>query len=343
MKAAVLQKPSELRVVAQETPVPGPGEILLKVQVAALCGTDMRMWRSGAKSTQGQILGHEFAGVIETVGTGVEPWRAGDRVCVAPNIGCGICDFCVAGLSHMCLNLKAIGIHLPGSFAEYVLLPKGCVSLGNLVKLPDDVSFEAGALCEPLSCVYNGFESLEIGPGDSVLVIGAGPIGAMHAMLARMAGAAQVMVTDLSKDRLIALQGATGIQDIYAGDNLKGYIMDQTRGRGVNALVTACPAPSAQSGALALMAPFGRINFFGGLPSGQETVTINTNLIHYNALTLTGTTRATHAQYRKCLQLIASGLFPIDRLITTRSALEDIQAAFEYAATAGGLKSVITF
>ncbi|TFG62657.1 MAG: Zn-dependent alcohol dehydrogenase, partial [Spirochaetales bacterium] len=204
MKAALLYGKEYLRI--EDIPVPqiAEDEILLKVKAALLCGTDIRMFKNGAKNageSNPLILGHEFAGIIEKAGKNVKAYREGMRVAVAPNMGCGVCDRCVSGNTQQCADYYAFGISIPGAFAEYVKLPGDTIRQGNIVEL-GDVSFAEAALAEPFSCVYNAYEKYQVHPGDVVLIVGAGPIGLMHAKLAKISGAGAVIMHDLSKERL---------------------------------------------------------------------------------------------------------------------------------------------
>ncbi len=343
MKAAVLNAPKELRIEAREVPCPGRGELLIRVKSAALCGTDIRMWANGIAGNPPRVLGHEIAGEVAALGDAVQVYAVGDKVAVAPNMGCGLCDCCASGNGHMCPDYRALGINLDGGFAEYVLVPEGAVRSGNVCKLGPNIGYAEAAAVEALSCVYNGFEHYGARPGDAALIIGAGPIGVMHAILCRMAGAAKVIMNDLSGERLSACAASLPGIETYCGDDLAGYINDATAGRGLDVCVTACPSPQAQAQSLALMGLGGRVCFFGGLPAGKNMVPLDTNIIHYRQLLVTGTTRASLAQYRKCLQLVESGVIDLSPVITNRFALDEIGQAFEFASKAGGLKSVIDF
>lgn len=349
MLAAKLYGPRELRVEKANIPQIGNDEILLQVKSAAICGTDVRMYRygyAGVSKDSPVILGHEFSGVIAKVGRDVKDYREGEAVTVAPNMGCGICDKCVSGNTHLCPNYRAFGINLDGSFAEYVRIPAAAVRQGNIVKLPAGISFAEAALNEPLSCVYNGFLQYKVNPGDTVLIVGAGPIGLMHAQLAKMAGAAHVVLADLAEERL-ALSREIDRQFVTVKSenlkNLKELVKDLTDGQGVNVCVTACPSPQAQSEVLELVAVGGRINFFGGLPAGKAIVPLNTNLIHYKQLVITGSTRANLSAFRQTLKFISDGLVAIKPLISAYYTLTQIEEAFAAAEQGRGLKSVIVF
>lgn len=344
MLALRLYGPQDLRL--EEVPVPeiDEGEILLKTDAAAICGTDVRMWQNGQSGVDADhplTLGHEFAGTIVKVGRLVPFYKEGMQVSLQPNIGCGICDRCVDGKFHLCENYRAFGINFDGAFAEYVRIPADAIMRGNVALLPEGVTPAEAAISEPLSCAYNGFSKCSVRPGEYSLVIGAGPIGFCHAMLLHMAGAS-VMLNDLSESRLQDIKECLPFVETCSGD-LPGCVNKFTHGNGLDVAVVACPAPSAQAAVLPLMNYGGRVNFFGGVPASKQPVAINTNLIHYRELCVTGSTRSSIAQYRKTLSFIAMGLLDVKPLITNRYALGDILAAFQNAKDAMGFKHVIEF
>lgn len=344
MLAAKMYGINDIRLEDTPTPIPKTGEMLIKVKAAAVCGTDVRMIKNGAKGideNHPRILGHEIAGVIEKLGEGVEGYQIGQHVAVAPNMGCGICDSCVGGNGHLCPDYRALGINLDGGFAEYCLIPAAAVRGGNVCVLDNGVSFDEGAVNEPLSCVCNGFEHAEIKPGDRVLVIGAGPIGIMHCALAIMAGAV-VYLNDLSDERLSEAKKIYPSINIINGD-LRTEFMKATENHGADAVITACPVPKVQTLAVELAALEGRVVFFGGIPANAEPVGIDTNLVHYKQLILSGTTRASITQYRRTLRFISSGVLNVKPLVTAHFGIKDIHKAIDLAAKAQGLKNIITF
>ncbi len=346
MLAALLYGAKDLRVHEVPKPSINSNEILLKVASAAVCGSDIRMFNNGYKGiteSTPKILGHEICGIIEEVGENVSGYTKGMRVAVAPNWGCGVCDQCVSGNTHLCSTYKAFGINENGGFAEYVKVPEEAVRQGNLVEVPAGISSDEVALIEPLSCVYNGQRRTGIEEGDTVLVIGAGPIGIMHAMLAKAQGASKVMVNDLSEERLEICKKIDSSILTVSSDNLKQNILDLTNGKGLDVCIVACPAPQAQTQSLELMNMNGKILFFGGLPAGREIVPINSNLIHYKQLSIFGSTRASLIEYRKMLYMVASGQMNLKGLVSNRFRVNEIAKAFELAAKADGLKNVIYF
>ena len=345
MLAARLFGKEDLRIVEVPVPSTGEGEILVRVKAGTLCGTDLRMYRNGAAGVDEDhplTLCHEFAGIVEDIGSGSTHLERGERVSVAPNIGCGVCDRCVSGNSHHCKKMTAFGIHMDGWFAEFVRIPKEAVNNGNVMPIAPGVSFAAAAANEAFSCVYNAFERYGVNPGDTVVIIGAGAIGLMHAKLALMSGAAKVIINDLSRTRLDEC-AAIEPRIITAAENLSEFVSDMTGGNGADVVVTACSVASVQQDAFVLAGLDGRVNFFGGLPKGQEFVRLDTNEIHYKQLSVTGTTKSSHAHYRRTLDLIASGLVDIEPLVTHSFGIKDAARAFDNVSGGVGLKQAVIF
>jgi len=345
MLALRLYGPKDIRLVNMEIPRIEADEILLKVDTAAICGTDIRMWINGSTGTDKEhplTLGHEFAGTIVEVGHKVPFYKKGMQVAMQPNIGCGLCDCCVSGNFHLCNDYRAFGINMDGAFAEYIKVPADAITKGNLMVLPKNVSPAEAAITEPLSCAYNGFTKCHVKPGEYALVVGAGAIGYCHALLLHMAGAV-VLMNDISAERLAILKEKLPFVETYAGNDLRGFVDHQTGKRGLDIAITACPVPAVQQAMLPLMNYGGRINFFGGIPEAQQPVAINTNLVHYKELYLTGSTRSSIIQFRKSLAYVAQGLLDVKGMITDTYRLEEIEQAFENAQQAKGIKHVISF
>ncbi len=344
MKAARLYGIEDIRV--EKIPVPriGDDEVLLRVKASFICGTDVRFFKSGKPggSNEPLVAGHEIAGIIEEAGSKVSEYQVGQRVGVAPNYGCGVCDICISGNTQMCKQSEALGVSVDGGFAEFMRVPAAAVRQGNITPIGDSVSFEEAALAEPLSCVYNAYEKIGIYPGDHVLVIGAGPIGLMHAKVAMMAGAAAVYINDISEERLaLAKKLIPEVVTIGVG-NLQADLADLTSGRLADVVITAASVSAIQEMAFSLAGMNGRIMFFGGLPKGRSVVQLDTNEIHYKQLTVAGTTRQNLRQYRDCLRLIESGRLKVSDLITAEANLDTIGKVIADVAAGIGLKSVIT-
>ena len=345
MNAAVYYGIKDIRV--EEVPIPhiNDREVLVKCKAAAICGTDLRIYNYGhSKIPVGVkvILGHELAGDVVEVGSRVNGIKEGARVFIAPNIGCGKCYLCLQGYYHLCNDYVAIGLPLDGGFAEYVKIPERAVEQGAILEIPQNLSYEEAAISEPMACVYNGFKRCPTEPGDIVLIFGAGPIGIMHIMMSKLAGASKVIVSETSDERL-KKAGELGADILINSQtqDIEGIVTEETGGKGVNLVITACPVAEVQRLALRLASLHGKINFFGGLPNGKDEVNLNTNLIHYKELMVTGSHGSDTYHCRMALDLQASGKINLKPLISNKFSLRQAQQAFETALTGRGLKTII--
>jgi threonine dehydrogenase-like Zn-dependent dehydrogenase len=346
MKAAVFHKPGVVVIEDVPEPVAGPRDLLVRVRAASICGTDLRIFKHGHfKIPDGQhrVLGHEIAGDIIAVGAEVSGYSVGDRVSVTPNIGCGRCEFCLVGLNNMCPDYEAFGISLDGGFQEVLLVPGFAIDRGNVFRIPDSVDYRDAALTEPFSCCYRGQRSLNVGAEDTVLIVGAGPIGIFHLMLSKLAGARKVIVANAGRSRLDAAEclGADVTIDVLEQD-LADVVMAETDGRGVDVAVTAVSNPQVQSQAVQLLATHGRLNFFAGLGGGEHPP-IDTNRLHYKGLVLTGTTGSSNADYATSLRLVGDGRVRLAELVTATYPLDRILEGFDHSASGAGMKAMIVF
>ena len=345
MKAARLFGKNDLRVENLPMPKIGAGEILLRTRSASVCGTDLRMLKHGhaqATADSPLVIGHEMAGTIEEIGTGVTGLRRGERVCVAPNYNPIASKLTIAGNGHLDPNYRALGIHDDGAFAEFVRIPALAVQQGNVFPIPDHVSFTEAALIEPMACVFNAYEKVRTAPGDVVLIIGAGPIGVMHGKMSKLAGAGKVIINDVNTERL---EMAKRIEPAFItiGGDVRGEIARLTNGEGADVIITACPAPEVQALALELAAVNGRVVFFGGLPKDRSVVPLDTNLVHYRQLVVTGTTRQSLRQFQATLALVSEGALRLEDLVTSTHSVEEAEMAIAAMAAASGLKSRLAF
>jgi L-iditol 2-dehydrogenase len=345
MLAAVYHGPNDLRI--EEVPVPevGPGELLIKVLSASICGTDIRiihgnhrMYSSGTV----RIPGHEVVGNIAKVGEGLASFIVGERVFIAPNMGCGHCEQCVSGNNNLCSKYDALGVTMDGGFAEYMRVPANSVQQGNVIKLGDSVDSAVAALMEPFACVLRGQNALHIKPGEVVLIIGAGPIGVMHTKLAKLRGAGRVIVSEPMVDRAAQVKrmGADRVVNPMEED-LKAVIAEESKGRGADVIIVAAPVHAAQESALQLAAIGGRINLFGGLPKDRPTINFDSNLVHYKELIVTGTTACSTNDCWQAAQIVNSGLIDLTDLVSQRFPLKDAVAAFAAAEDRKSLKIVL--
>ena len=345
MLAAVYYGPHDLRLEERPRPVIGPHEALLKVVSAGICGTDLRIWHGAhGKFPPGtvRVPGHEVVGDVVEVGAAVQGLRAGQRAFVAPNMGCGHCRQCVRGHNNRCADYQAFGVTLDGAFAEYMRIPAAAIEQGNLIPVDSDADPAAVALIEPLACALHGQDALAIRPGDVVLVVGAGPIGVMHVMLARLHGATRVIVSDLIADRLpLAVQAGADRAVHPPRDDLAAVVAEESDGQGADAIVVAAPSQRAQEEALHLAAIGGRINFFGGLPKDRPTIQFDSNAVHYRELVVTGTTACSTGDCWRAAAIVHSGRVDLGPLVSARLPLTEAEAAFAQAEDRKSLKVVI--
>jgi L-iditol 2-dehydrogenase len=347
MKAAVYLGPGRIDVQEVPTPQCHEGEVLLKIDACAVCGTDLRIYQHGHHAvTPPHITGHEVSATVAEVGKGVMACQVGDRVTVVTEIGCGQCDWCRRGRQNMCpdvsQNLSAIGYRYPGAFAEYMVMPAEGVRQGNILKVSSELPAEQVCLVEPLSCVINGQSYLKIVPGETVLVIGSGPIGCMHVAMAKVQGAAKVILADISQSRLRLAEGVSPEVTVNsAEEDLVQRVMDETKGKGADVVIVACSVPAAQEQALKLVGIQGRISFFGGLPKNKAVIGFDSNVVHYKEVSVFGAFASYSYQYLQALALLESGKVQASRFITHRFPLSDIVQGFETAIRGDALKVVI--
>jgi L-iditol 2-dehydrogenase len=345
MLAAVYHGPRDLRVEEVAAPVITPEEVLLKVASASICGTDLRILSGGHRMYPAgtvRIPGHEAAGIVSQIGAEVKGIQPGQRMFVAPNMGCGHCRQCIRGNNNLCANYEAIGITMDGAFAEYVRLPKAAVTQGNLIPIEGQVDPAVAALMEPFACVLRGQNAVQIQPEDIVLVMGAGPIGLMHLKLALLRGAGRVIVSEPNPSRLDRAKAAGATDAINpASEDLAKAVQVLSHGQGADAILVAAPAHQAQEAALTLAAIGGRINFFAGLPKDHPTINFDSNLVHYKELIVTATTACSTADCRQAADLVNSGRIDLSDLISARLPLREAQAAFTQAEDQKSLKIVL--
>ena len=345
MLAAVYHGPHDLRV--EEVPIPkiGPDELLIKVQAASICGTDLRIYhgnhRMYAPGTV-RIPGHEVVGTIAEIGKDLTGFREGERVFVAPNMGCGHCAQCVSGNNNLCASYDAVGVTIDGGFAEYMRVPANAVRQGNVIQVSESVDPAVAALMEPFACVLRGQNAVKVKTGDVVLVIGAGPIGIMHTKLAKASGAGRVIVSEPVTDRA-AQAGRMGADRVVnpTQEDLQAALDQESDGKGADVIIVAAPVHAAQESALNLAAIGGRINFFGGLPKDRPTITFDSNLVHYKELIITGTTACSTNDCWQATRIVNSGLIDLSDLVSRRFPLKEAIEAFAAAEDRRSLKIVL--
>ena len=344
MKAAIYRGPQDLRVEEIAEPTASTKEIKLRIRACATCGTDAKIYNHGhPRLTPPQVIGHEISGEVVEIGSEVDGFQVGDRVQVIAAIPCGECWACQSGKAQICPNQLSMGYQFPGGFAEYMIVPHEVLRVNGVNHIPNGVSYEEAAVVEPLACVLNAQKLINVGEGDTVLVMGAGPIGCLHVRLARALGAKKVFLADINGGRL-ALSANVVKPDLaidMSTEDLAAVVTEQTDGRGPSVIITAAPAGAAQEQAIHLVQPGGRISFFGGLPKDKPLISVDSNLVHYKELILAGANGSTPAQNREALELIATGKVKVADLITTRVSLDDIHLGIEAVLSGEAIKVVV--
>lgn len=343
MKAAVLEELNKIVVKEVPTPEIDDNGILVKVKSCSICGSDIRIFHHGNSRVQTpSIIGHEIAGEVVEVGSNVTRFKVGERVAIGADVPCGECQFCIEGVGNNCQTNYAIGYQFQGGFAEYIPLNGLTVNYGPVQKISDHVSFDEATLAEPLGCVLNGMELSDIKLGDNVAIIGTGPIGCMIIEMARKMAAAKIIVIEISSERLeMAKEFSADVFVDSSKENAIERVLEETNGLGANVVITACPSPQAQIDALKMARNRASVNFFGGLPKGNSTITIDSNIIHYKEIFVHGTHGSTPRHHLKALNLIASGVINMKKFISHNLPLEDILKGFKIAESRKGKKVVI--
>jgi L-iditol 2-dehydrogenase len=329
VRAALLHAPGDLRVEELPDPVAGPGEVVLGVRAALSCGTDVKTFRRGHPSIRSwpSRLGHEFAGVVEQAGPGVEAVREGDLVLCGNSAPCGTCHQCARGRESLCEDL----LLLLGGFGERVLVPERVVAR-NLHPLPAGLDLRLAPLAEPLACAVHALEAAGPAPGDPVAILGAGSLGAMLCALVADAGGRPI-VLDPHEERLEAVRAFGAAETVRAtrGPGDVARVRALTEGRGAELVVEAVGRPEAWELAVAMAAPGGAVDLFGGCPAGTA-FSVPTARVHYEQVRLVGTFHHAPRYLARALRVLAGGRHPWERLLGPVIALDDLPRAL-----AGGL------
>ncbi len=318
-------------------------EVLVKVGANTVCGTDVRILR-GEKTrgiAQPVVLGHELAGHIAEVGNEVEGYEVGAPVVMAPAMACLHCFYCKRGLENLCQNKRIMGNIVDGGLAEYVRIPGNAVEAGNLFVAEKDLPPEQLALAEPLACCINGQGNYRVEVNDTVLVLGAGPIGLFHLQLALLAGARTVIVSNRSEARRnFATELGAHVTVDPSGEDLWEVVAEHTDGLGVDVSVICVGRPRLVNDALRATRKGGRVNVFAGL-AGDGWSKVEANLIHYNELVLTGASDSKRRDYDTALRLIESGRIDAEQMVTHRFPLKETEKAIETSAAGEGIKVAV--
>jgi L-iditol 2-dehydrogenase len=349
MRAALMTAPNEVEVRDDVVePVLDPKGALLHVDACGICGTDARTFFNGdPKAPPPWQLGHEPVGVLVDVGPDAmlpEGVAAGDRVFLGSILTCGTCRWCIEGFQNLCEDHLLYGYEpFPGAYADMAAVPP--IATKNLIALPHELPSDLATVADPFACALNGIEQLDVRLGDTVVVLGTGPIGCWQAVMARDRGASKVYLSDVSAERLKIALDAVGhaVDDAWVAgeDNGVSEVLSRTGGAGAERVSVAAPAKPAQQAALEMAAKRAVVVYFAGLPKHDPVSPLDMNQLHYKELSVLGAYGATHRQYRITMDYLARKQDELGRVVTHRWPLEKIAEAFETIRSGTGLKMVI--
>jgi L-iditol 2-dehydrogenase len=322
-------------------PALGPGELLVRVEACAICGTDIKSFHKGnPRIKPPQTMGHEFVGTIEAAGAGAVGPKLGARVVMATTIGCGQCSYCRAGRSNLCRKAEAIGFHYPGAMAPWVAIPERAVRLGHLVEV-GDLEPTVAALAEPLSCVVNGLSRIPWAEIRSVLVLGLGPLGFLHALAARAKGAEKVVCSEFPGARA-DLARELGFSQVVPPSELDGAYLELSGQEGFDLVVVTAPHNPTQAKAPMYARKGGYVSFFASLAQGDEMLAVNSRTIHYGELFVYGTSDSTPAHVHEAVTLLRKETATFAKLVTHRLPYREFHKAMEEIAAGRAVKVVLT-
>jgi len=334
MTAAVLYGKEDVKI--EKVPIPrlDDGEVLIKVQVALTCGTDLKVYQRGYHARMivpPALFGHELAGVIEEVGPSVRSLRRGMRVVALNSAPCGMCFYCSKHQENLCEDL----LFNNGAYAEYIRIPRRIVE-SNLLAIPANVSFETAAMVEPLACVLRGLHATNVEIGDTVTVIGGGPIGLMFVQVAKLAGCNVIAVIKYDAQGPAAKRfGADEVVQLGKASDPVQAVRSLTEGRGPDVVVEAVGRPQAWQWAVDMVRRGGTVNFFGGCASGTK-VELDTNRLHYSEINLKATFHHTPESVRKAFALIAEKKIRGTDYITGEAPLSRLQQVLRHMLNRNG-------
>lgn len=341
MKAALMYGPNDIRVEEIEKPDCPEGGLILKVAAVGLCGSDIRNLTTDSRNGKyPHIYGHEIVGVVDETSKTCTNYKIGERLYIYPADHCMKCVACRSGHSEMCEN-GGDYTNRQGGFADYYAVTREQVERDSIFRIPEGVSFERASLGEPLSSVYACQENIKVGFGDTVVIIGAGPIGCFHSKLAKLRGAKKVIMIEINDQRL-EMAKKFGVDNTVNGmktDSIEA-VKRLTNGKGADKVISANPSTVAQAQAIYMAKKNGTVVFFGGVAKGTLTE-VDTNYIHYNGLWIYGHYGANSIQVQKSFELAISEEFGADAFITHTFPLSKVKEAIQLTKNGEVIKVVL--
>ena len=341
MTAAVLYGKEDVQIETVDVPEIGRGDVLVRVRAALTCGTDVKVFRRGYHARMivpPALFGHELGGDIVAMGRDVRGFKMGQRVVAANSAPCGVCFYCQHNQENLCEDL----LFNNGAYAEYIRIPERIVRR-NMYEVPEHVSYQDAALVEPLACVLRGLEESGVRPGDTVAVIGLGPIGMMFVRLAKAVCNARVIAIGRRPQQLLraSRMGADETVLNCDGADVVGPVHEMTGGRGADVVIEAVGLPEVWQLAIKLLRRGGVVNFFGGCPDGTN-LSLDTNLLHYSELTCKASFHHTPALIRKALDLVSRGYVGAKDFVNHSEPLTNLLQVMQHLMSHNGhLKTAI--
>ncbi len=340
MLANILVKPGHIELREVETPKPGFGEVVVKIKSALTCGTDLKAFKRGhPKMPMPTLFGHEFSGDIYEAGNGVNGFKVGDQIMAVHSAPCLECHYCKIGLENLCetiMTTKALG-----AYAEYIKVPERIVK-HTMFEKPDHLSYAESAMVEPLACVVNGIDQVEINSDDTVLIIGAGAIGLMHIMVSKILGAKRIIVSGRRNLRLKLAKelGADEVIDAAVENPVK-RVMELTGKMGAELVFECTGQLSVWEESIHMVSKGGTVVLFGGCPKGT-TVSFDTTRLHYDQITLKGAFHYTRVAVKKAAGYLVEKRLDVQKLITDELPFTELNKAFQLLMEGESVKFALT-
>lgn len=342
MRAAVFKDIETIVVEERDIPACPQGGMLVKVMACGICGGDVRNYHNGLKDgIKNQIMGHEIAGLVVETDHVVTRFKPGDRVALAPDVSCGHCWYCKRGFVNLCSSHRMLGTHFPGGYAQYIALPDDVMQHGFVEKIPDGMSYDFAAFAETAAAVIACQKNNNISLGDTVLIIGDGPVGCLHTEVARARGAKRIIMVGMDKLDLAKNFGADDLFKNTDPEKVKESVLELTDGIGADIAVCAVPAVAVQEQALEMVRKRGRVVIYGGVPKTKQTTQLNSNLIHYNEITVLGAFSYPATGLADALECIHTGQIHADRYINAHVSLDDVVKGMNMVTEGKALKVMI--
>jgi len=329
----------------QEMPEPTcPSDgLLARVGACAICGSDVKIFKApDPRVKPPQIVGHEFVGEVIEVGAKVAGFAVGERVVMATTLSCMACEYCWSGKTNLCPSVMPVSRAFPGAFAPYVPIPWEGLRAGNTVKVPPHLEDDGACLAEPLSCAVNAQQLAGVRAGQTVAIIGGGPLGALHVELAKANGATRIIVSQRSKARqdLIRALDVDEVIDATSADPVE-VVKRLTGGRGADVVIVTAPDREAQERSLEMACKGGMVNLFAGMGRDAPMITINSRLVHYNEISITGGSDSTARHVQVAINLLAAGRINWRKIVTHRFPLGRFFEGMQVMLDRSGLKVAI--